>query len=170
MSYKLIGIVCVIVACGGAGFMMAGQYISQIRMLADMIIVLDYMESEIQYRCTPLTPLCRQAAEQVGGKIHQIFLMLADELEAQISPSVEICMTNTINKLGLHQCVIREILTSLSCNLGKFDILGQVRALENTRNLCSEKLKQLQMQSQSRVRSYQTLGLCAGAAIAILFV
>ena len=41
MSYKLIGIVCVIVACGGAGFMMAGQYISQIRMLADMIIVLD---------------------------------------------------------------------------------------------------------------------------------
>ena len=170
MSYKLIGVVCVIAACGGTGFMMAGQYISQIRMLADMIIVLDYMQSEIQYRCTPLTPLCRQAAEQISGKIQQIFQVLADELERQIAPSVEICMTNTINKLGVHQCVIREILTSLSCNLGKFDVLGQVRALENTRNLCSEKLKELQMQRQSRVRSYQTLGLCAGAAIAILLV
>ena len=90
MNIKLIGVVCVIASCGGAGFMMAWQYISQIRMLADMLIVLDYMQSEIQYRCTSLTPLCRQAAGQVGGKIGEIFLLLADELETQISPNVQI--------------------------------------------------------------------------------
>lgn len=170
MSLKLIGVIFVVVACGGAGFMMAWQYISQIRMLADMIIILDYMESEIQYHCTPLSPLCRLAAGQVSGRMNQVLLSLADELDAQISPNVELCMESTLDKLGFPQCMFRKILLDFSCNLGKFDLIGQLKALENTRSICSESLKQLQNGKDNRIRSYQTLGLCAGAAIAILLV
>lgn len=170
MNYKLIGSICVIVACGGAGFMMAIQYISQIRVFADMIIILNYMESEIQYRCTPLPLLCRQAAVQVNGKLRFVFECLADELEAQIAPNAELCMISVLDKLGITDVSIRTTLLGLSCNLGKFDIEGQLRALESARNICSENLKQLQKGREQRIRSYQTLGLCTGAAIAILFV
>ena len=170
MNYKLIGAICVIVACGGTGFMMAGHYISQIRQLADMQIAIDYMESEIQYRCTPLPLLCRQASEQVSGKLKLVFQALADELESQISPDVALCMTSVLDKLAITQKILRSVLIGLGNNLGKFDMNGQLRALENSRSICSDKLKQLQKEREGRIRSYQTLGLCAGAAIAILFV
>lgn len=170
MNYKLIGSICVIIACGGAGVMMAIQYISQIRIFADMIIILNYMDSEIRYRCTPLPLLCRQAAEQVNGKMRVVFDSLASELEAQIAPNAELCMISVLDRLAITDGAIRTTLLGLSCNLGKFDMDGQIRALENARNICSENLKQLQKGREQRVRSYQTLGLCTGAAIAILFV
>ena len=170
MNYKLIGSICVIAACGGAGVMMAVQYISQIRLLADLIIILNFMESEIQYRCTPLPLLCRQAAEQVTGKMRIVFDNLANELEAQIAPNAELCMISVLDRLSINEDTIRTTLMALGSNLGKFDMDGQVRALESTRNICSENLKLLQMSRDQRIRSYQTLGLCTGAAIAILFV
>ena len=170
MNYKLIGAMCVILACGGVGFMMATQYVMQIRALADTIAVINYMESEIQYRCTPLPALCRQAAAQVSGRLHLVFAGLADELEAQVAPNVELCMISVLDKLNITCESIREILLRLSYNLGNFDMVGQLKALENARNLCREDLKQLQQGKRERIRSYQTLGLCAGAAIAILLV
>lgn len=170
MNYKLIGAICVIIACGGTGFAMAGQYISQIRFLADMLVAIDYMESEIQYRCTPLPLLCRQVAEQLSGKLSQVFQELSNELDARVSPNVELCMASVMDKLAISQKSLRTILTGLSCNLGKFDMAGQLRALENIRSICSENLRQLQKNREARIRSYQTLGLCAGAAMAILFV
>lgn len=170
MNYKLVGSICVIVACGGAGLMMAMQYVSRIRVFADMIILLNYMENEIQYRRTPLPLLCRQAAEQVSGKLRLVFVNLANELDAQIAPNVELCMLSVLDKLSIVDVSIRATLLGLSNNLGKFDAEGQLKALEYARSSCSENLKQLQIGREQRIRGYQTLGLCAGAAIAILFV
>ena len=170
MNYKLIGAVCVIVACGGAGFLMAANYISQIQTLTDMIVILNYMENELQYRCTPLPSLCKYAAEQVNGKLGLVFAHLADELEEQVSPNVELCMISVLDRLNITIGSMHSILIDLGRNLGKFDMEGQLRALESARKMCSEDLKQLQMGKRERVRSYQTLGLCTGAAIAILFV
>ena len=170
MNYRLIGAICVIVSCGGAGFIMAAQYISQIRALTDLVVVLNYMENELQYRCTPLPELCRCAAQQVNGKLGYVFTYMADELESQVSPNVELCMISVLDKLTINYGSLHTILLDLSRNLGKFDMKGQLRALERARNMCSEVLKQLQMDKRERVRNYQTLGLCTGAAIAILFV
>lgn len=170
MNLKFIGALCVIAGCGSCGFMMTSQYLSNMRLLRNLTIVLDYMECEIQYRCTPLPQLCHQAGEQVTGKVRQIFLLLADELDAQISPDVHLCMSSVLDRLGNIWSPLHTILLRLSCSLGKFDMPGQLRALENARDACREKLSQLQEGKDSRLRSYQTLGLCAGAAIAILFV
>ena len=170
MNYRLIGAICVVVACGGAGFIMTVQYLLKIQTLTDIVAVLNYMENELQYRCTPLPTLCRSAAKQVNGKIGCIFTYMADELEAQVSPNAELCMMNVLEKLDITCSSLNAILLDLSRNLGKFDISGQLRALECARNICSEELKQLQRDKKNRVRSYQTLGLCTGAAIAILFV
>ena len=79
-------------------------------------------------------------------------------------------MISVLDKLTINYGSLHTILLDLSRNLGKFDMKGQLRALERARNMCSEVLKQLQMDKRERVRNYQTLGLCTGAAIAILFV
>ena len=170
MSFKLIGAICVIAGCGSCGFLMASQHLARIRWLQNLITALDYMECELQYRCTPLPQLCRQAGEQNPGKIGQILMLLADDLEAQISPNAGRCMAAVLDRLGNVDSLLQTVLLEFGSNLGRFDLSGQLRGLENTRNICREKVEQLTQNKDGRLRSYQTLGLCAGAAIAILFV
>lgn len=170
MNIKWIGACCIVAACGGCGFLMAFQYLTKIRLLRTLMDALDYMACELQYRCTPLPQLCRQAGQLSQGKIREVFILLADELEAQISPDAQRCMASVLDRLGDLDKTLYEILSALGTSLGRFDMPGQLRGLENGRNTCREKLEQLTQNKDSRLRSYQTLGLCAGAAIAILFV
>lgn len=170
MSFKWIGAICIVAGCGGCGYLMAAQHMAKIRQLQNLIAALDYMRSDLQYRCTPLPQLCRQAGQLNQGKIKQIFILLADELEAQISPNVHRCMATVLDKLGAIDQVLHGILMELGLNLGRFDMNGQLRILEYTQDLCRENLTKLTQNKDSRLRSYQTLGLCAGAALAILFV
>ena len=95
---------------------------------------------------------------------------LSDELEAQISPNVGICMSSVVCKFENLSILISSILFELGNQLGCFDLSGQIRELEVCRDHCITKLEQLNKNRDSRLRSYRTLGLCAGAAIAILFV
>lgn len=170
MSFKVIGMLCIVAGCGGCGFLMASQHRLRIRLMKNMIDALAYMECELQYRGTPLPQLCRMAGQRSQGKVQQIFMMLADELEAQISPDVQRCMASVLDRLGDVDKTLRGAAEELGRNLGRFDIPGQLRGLENTRKECCEKLQMLTQNNDSRLRSYQTLGLCAGAALAILLV
>jgi len=170
MNYKIVGAICVIVGCGSCGFIITAQYLARIRLLQNLMKALVYMECELQYRCTPLPQLCRQAGKRNQGKIQQVLMLLADEMDAQVSPNVEMCMYAALAQSGLPDSAVSGILTELGKNLGRFDMTGQLRGLQYVRNLCSENLEQLQHCKESRLRSYQTLGLCAGAAIVILLV
>lgn len=170
MTLKLLGAVCVVIGCGSCGFLMAAQYRANIHMLRDLITVLDYMHCELTYRGTPLPDLCRGAAEQISGRIRKIFHMLAEELDAQIAPNVQRCMASVLARMDPGSPLLYTILLELGTNLGRFDLSGQIRLLESTRALCREHIGKLQEGKEGRLRGYQTLGLCAGAALVILFV
>ena len=170
MSVKWIGAFCIIAGCGGCGFLMAWRYLVKIRLLQNLINVLDYMECELQYRNTPLPRLCRQAGQMSQGKIQEVFLLMADELDAQVSPDAQRCMAAVLERCGDMEKTLYDILLTLSTSLGRFDMQGQLRALEYARKTCRSELLLLTENKSNRIRSYQTLGLCAGAAIAILFV
>ena len=170
MSIKFAGALCIVVACSGCGMMMKASHLRMTRRFQDLISILEYMESELQYRCTPLPRLCRQAGERSHGKIQQVFLALADELEAQISPNVGRCMAAVLDRCGNLEIELKEMLIDLGNDFGKFDLLGQIQGFHSSRRKCEGILKRLMQNQDSRLRSYQTLGLCAGAAIVILFM
>lgn len=170
MNVKWIGAVFVILACGSCGYLMAARHRYKVKQFRDLIAALNYMESELRYRNTPLPQLCRLAGEKNYGKISEILLLLADELEAQISPNAGSCMSAVLDKLDSLDAALCEALVELGVTFGRFDAEGQLRGMENVRNTCQEKLHRLSQNLDCRLRNYQTLGLCAGVAIAILFV
>lgn len=170
MNLKIIGVLCILASCGGCGFMLASQYMVKIRTLRNLIAALEYMECELQYRGTPLPQLCRQAGQRSQGIVQKMFGNLAEELDTQISPNPERCMAAVLDRLGGIDGTFAEVAQQLGMNLGRFDVSGQLRGLESIRILCSKKLEMLAQNKESRLRSYQTLGLCAGAALAILLV
>lgn len=169
MTFKWIGAVLVILSCGGFGFLMAAAHRKEERTLRNLISALDYMECELQYRLTPLPELCQKAGNQNCGIIRQILLKLARELEAQIAPDVESCMTAALMQTEV-PVRIRQLFTMLGRSLGNFDLSGQLKSLAAVRGACRQELDGLTNNRDVRLRGYQTLGLCAGAALAILFI
>jgi stage III sporulation protein AB len=170
MYIKIIGAICVVVGCGSVGFFMAYEYRAKMHLLKELISVLEDMASELQYRATPLPQLCRHAVGERKGQIYDIFHFLAEELEAQVSPNACNCMASALDKHIKIDSELKNLLLELGNSLGRFDMQGQLKGLEHSRQMCKEKLTQMMQNKDNRLRSYQTLGLCAGAAIAILFV
>ena len=170
MMMKWIGAALVVVGCGGTGFSMVAAHKREEKEIRQLMSALDYMQCELQYRMTPLPDLCRQTAVQSAGGIRSLFLHLATELEDQVSPDVSRCMNAAVSKTSVLTDSTAALATNLGKTLGRFDLEGQLRGLEQSRSECRRVLDKLTQNQETRLRSYQTLGLCAGAALAILFL
>lgn len=170
MQIRLIGAIFVVIGCSAFGFILAAMHKREVGTLRKLICVLDYMECELQYRLTPLPDLMRQSAMESSGVLRTIFGMLANELEDQISPNVAHCMQSVLERVGDIPSVTKKCLTVLGQSLGRFDLQGQLNGLDAVRLMCRGKLDSLEQDKQTRLRCYQTLGICAGAALAILLI
>ena len=170
MTIKWIGALLVIAGCGGVGFTMAASYKREERCLRALVRALDYMTCELQFRLTPLPELCRAAGKECGGAAGQALTALSSELESQINPDADSCMYAVLSKLDNLPGSTAEALGLLGKSLGRFDLDGQLQGIEQVRAHCRRALGSLEAGRDQRIRGYQTLGVCAGAALAILFV
>lgn len=170
MSYKWIGAILVIVGCGGFGISLSLGHRREEESLRQILRMLKYMQCELRYRLTPLPELCRQAAGEARGQLRHVMQYLAVELEQQEKADVSSCMKASLVRATDLSRRIRRLLIQLGRSLGRFDLDGQMEGLEEVCNACREQLRELGKDRDMRLRSYQTLGLCAGAALAILFL
>ena len=170
MILKILGVILVVAGCGGVGFKIAANHRQEEKSLRQLIGILDFMECELQYRLTPLPELCRQTAKEFSAMPGKVFHTLALEMEAQVLPNMERCMAATLEKMLDIPTITRNGLLLLGKSIGRFDLEGQLKGLEAVRQDCRRNLESLCNNRDSRLRSYQTLGLCAGAALAILFI
>lgn len=170
MNIKWIGAIFIMLSCGGFGFYLAAAHKKEESMLRQLLAALDFMECELQYRLTPLPDLSRQAAVQSGGELKQVLIRFGEELESQISPDVAGCMGFALASSKPLPVKVRKNLELLGNSLGRFDLEGQLKGLESLRHYCRTDLSELEKDRDVHLRSYQTLGLCAGAALAILLI
>lgn len=170
MSFKWIGAILIIMSCGGLGISLASAHRREERAMRQLIGALDYMECELQYRLTPLPDLCRQAGSENKGIVSEVLINLACELEAQVAPDVSSCMNAALTLTGEIPKRIKNAFDILGQSLGRFDLPGQLKGLETVRGACRRELEELTANKDVRLRGYQTLGFCAGAALAILFI
>lgn len=167
---KWIGACLVFLGCGGFGFATASVYKREVRSLKNFLRVLDYIECELQYRQLPLAELCRRASSVCTGCVSSVMNSIAQELDNQILPDVAGCIKAALIKrkdIPLHTS---KVFQNLERCLGSFDVETQLKALMAVRQECRFELDTLVKYQYNRVHSYQVLGVCAGAAIAILFI
>ena len=170
MDYKWIGAVLIIVSCGGFGFSLSAEHRYQETSLRKLISLLDFMACELQYRMTPLPDLCALAAGESGGTLGRIFQKLGEELESAVSADVSGAMEAALSSVQYLPVKTRDNLLLLGRSMGRFDLTGQLSALEAVRASCRRDLEGYIVNRELRLRNYQTLGLCAGAALAILLI
>ena len=172
MQLKIIGAVLIFTTCSGFGFYIAALYRSDARCLLNLIHSLNYMSSELQYRMTPLPQLMRQTADQCSDKnLRQVFLQLSHQLEDKYCSDFSQCMETVLRRYG-NSLPKRSlsVIYELSRTMGRFDIDGQISAIMTTKTYCLNEYNMLSNDLSSRLRGCRTLGICAGAAMVILFI
>lgn len=170
MNMRMIGAMLIVAACGAVGFSIAAAHRRGEQALQQLIGALDFMVCELQYRMTPLPQLVRMAAKESQGVIGNALWFLAQELEQQISPDAASCMAAAVERTQKLPDAARRNLLLLGSSLGRFDLQGQLSGLESVKQLCKRDLDGLLGNRDVRLRSYQTLGICAGVALVILFI
>lgn len=170
MISKWFGAALIIFGCGLTGFSASAAYRREERDLRQLTASLDYMVCELRYRRSPLPELCRLVGSERNGCVGRLFTNLSNELETKNSPDVQSCLATAAASAGWLPRRIQEAVCILGSSLGCFDLEGQLAGLEAVRNYCRGQLEEMAQGRNARLRSYQTLGLCAGAALAILLV
>lgn len=170
MSYKWVGAVLVIAGCGSFGFGMASGQRREEQNLRQLRRIIEFMECQLQFSLTPLPELCRMAGKAGNGSLNKVFVDLVREFEEQRFPDVNSCMNAAIRKNQNLPESVRKILKQIGHTLGGFDLPGQLNAFASAKMECDRMLKLLESNKATRLRSYQTLGLCAGAALAIIML
>ena len=169
MAVKYIGALLVIISCGGFGFAMSAAHRMEEHQLHQLSEVLIYLSSELQYRLTPLPELCEAVGNLGTGPVYHTFSDLGRILRERSNPDVASCLLLAM-KMNEPVPVVRNLMESLGSTLGMFDLNGQLESINLVRNRCSHALEKMALNREDRLRSYQTLGICAGAALVILLV
>lgn len=170
MLYKWIGAVLIVAGCSGCGFWIAAGKRREEQLLRQLAGILQFMESDLQYRLTPLPELCRMAAGETRGVLRSVFLNVYRELNWRKLPDAGSCMYAAIQRSGELPPSVRRLLVQLGHTLGRFDLDGQLQGLRAVQKRCEESLEKIRTNREERLRSYQTLGICAGAALAVILI
>lgn len=148
--------------------MMAVTHKREVDALRQLLRGVDVMICELEYRMTPLPALCRCGAKDVRGSVQACLNALADVLDGQVSADVGVCMTEAMKVTPNLPRYAAAQLQALGQTLGRFDLYGQLTNLEHCKQACIGQLEVLEHHQAQRLRSYKTLGFCAGASLAIL--
>ena len=166
---RLVGAGILVVGCSSFGCLLGYHYKKEEQMLRWLLAALQEMEWELKYRITPLPDLCRVAAEASRGKIRELFQLLEFELRSYSVSEISGCMNGLLQTMDMpSHC--RLCLKNLGSSLGRFDLEGQIQGLQSVCSQCRQCLGQLQENRSDRLRSYQTLALCAGFGLAIILI
>ena len=170
MTVKAIGMLLIAGGCSAYGFLMALFWIREERILRQLMETLEFMRCDLQYHVTPLPDLCRNVSNRMHGTIRCYFDSLAVELEKQYLPDAAVCAETAAVTLGNLPERIKRAFELLGTSLGQFDLEGQLLGLESVRAYCRAELESMAVNRNERLRSYRTLGICMGIALAIILV
>ncbi len=170
MNIRWLGAILVVCSCGCTGFRMAALHRWETSLLRQLITVMDYLECELQLRHTPLPELCRAASDKTTGILRSVFSQLAEGLEKGSAPNADACMRAVTDNLDRLPESVKALLKQFGSNLGIFDLEGQLTGIRSFKQECHIQLDSQRQNQEERLRGYQTLGLCAGAGIAILLI
>lgn len=169
MNIKWLGAALILSGCGGVGFRMAAEIRQQEKLLGQIIRILHLLEWELQYRLSSLPELCRLASRESSGILREIFQKLSARLSRQEQDDAWACMDIVLQEYPTLPRSVRKHLRYLGRSLGRFDLPGQLHGLQTVRNACQTDLSNLKKNAEVRQKSYQTLAICAGTSLVILF-
>lgn len=166
---KLAGVIFVVLGSTGAGVTMAWSVRRTLETARRLRASLERMKNEIACRRTALPELMELLSGE-GGPLSELFGRMAEQLrlrqEASVYAIVRKCLAASPPLPG----EVNRILMELAPGLGQYDIQCQLYSLDLAAGQAQALIERCQSEQKGRVKSYCTLGVCAGLALAIMLL
>lgn len=169
---KLIGLSLILTASSAMGLGLARTVRRQQAQTLAFIDAVLRIRHELQYRLTPLPDVFLALQESREAAVAAFFSGLARSLSAADTCTVGYACRQALRRTeGL--CIpagVRTALMSLFDTLGKYDLDGNLQALDLALGRLREEARQLQGSAAARCKTYVTLGVCTGLAVAVILI
>ena len=169
---RLFGASLVVLAASAAGFGFAKNVRLQCAQLDALSWALETMASEMSARLTPLPEIFLLLGSGAQKDVSLFFKTAAMALTTPPGCTVPVAFKRgfaaAMNFRPGEQAV--QALYALSAGLGRFTLERQLAAIEQAKTAVTMELLSLQAQKQARCRSYGTIGVCAGLALAVILL
>lgn len=167
-SMKLTGILCIILACTGAGIYAARKLRQEVTAYERLISLAESCAAYIRCQSPELDELLAMLAEHPAYSSFHFLKAVSEKLSPETPPSAlwnaAVCNDDAVPKGA------QEILCSLGTVLGTTDTTGQISAIE----LHCTRLKRAAEESrecfQRQGKLYRSLGLLGGAMLAVMLL
>ena len=169
---RAFGAICILTGASTVGFGCAAGVRRQTRQLAELCMSLEMMQSEIEYRMTPLPQLLQQLSTGCQTAVGELLLRWAQILSQPDGATVSYAFRRalgSVHSLALSRQSVQE-LSALALSLGRFDAAGQARSIAASCARLRQELSFLEAEKRARCRSYCTIGVCAGLALAVILL
>ena len=169
---RLFGASLVVLAASAAGFGFAKNVRLQCAQLDALSWALETMAGEMSARLTPLPEIFLLLGSGAQKDVSLFFKTAAMALTTPPGCTVPVAFKRgfaaAMNFRPGEQAV--QALYALSAGLGRFTLERQLAAIEQAKTAVTMELLSLQAQKQARCRSYGTIGVCAGLALAVILL
>ena len=167
---KLIGISFIIFSTASVGLRFAHAVKQRCDVIGQLILALRMLKSELLTHGTPFPEAFGVIAASSQGSTAEFFASAAKTMAKKrwISPSDSLLLAE-VHLVDLpEEDPVRKIVREFSLGIGKFDLDGQVKSIDNTLSRLEFVLHTAEQDKSVRCRIYRSLGLCTGLALAIL--
>ena len=166
---RLIGAAMIICGAGSFGIAKTLQFYRQQRHLRAFLNALEILKCELNYTLFPLPKLCRVTAERSERICAEFLRKYAAILEDGSCRSVAAREALSFVKICLPPDASMAIIVLFS-TLGRYDLDGEENILNLTQHRLKSALERGETEKRPMAKGYALLGVCTGAAIAILLV
>ena len=169
---KTFGVVIIVVSAASFGFQYAASVRRRCQMIGQLLLALRLLKSEISTHGTPIPQAFGFLAAATNGSTADYFSDAAKEMARKRWLSADASLRGAEDKLKELQRddPVKTVLHELGAGLGRFDLESQLNGIQ-----CAiARLEQIQHDAEKdktvHCRTYRTLGICVGLALAILLI
>lgn len=169
---RIAGVIFIVASAGIMGFRVALALRRRCELLRRLMAALQLMKNEIAFCGTPLPQTFALMAASCDGALEQLFSHIAKDMDKRrwLTPLAAMQQAlPTVPELPKGDRVSL-ILLELAGKLGRYDLESQRQGIDMALAQLEEECRTAERERSVKGKTYETLGVCAGLAVAILLL
>jgi len=165
---KILGISFIALSSAAVGFQMSAMLRKRCALMRELDNLLQLLEQEIVTCGTPLPHAFALLSASTDGIWENVFSGIAKEMDKNRWATPHEAAQIVLNQV--HDRDISEIMLPMMKKMGKYNIEAQTQGIESARRQLRMILQELEQERKMKSKTFQTLGICTGLAVAILLI
>lgn len=165
---KILGVIFVVTSSVIVGIHIGKILKQRCSYIRQMIDAFQVLENEISFGSTPLPEAFMYASEATEGKLKSILNDVSTRMTKNCWKTPKRAMEEAL--LAVSDGFGDDILIDLAERVGKYDVQTQLAGIHIAKQRAEQTLRTLESEYGAKSRTYRTLSVCAGMAVAILLL